>query len=155
MLMNENGGMFMFEYLGVSLNVPKAALSSSLEIELSRKSLPNNSVDLAFGESRLSDVIIFGPENTTLLKPCTLNIPYHLHEKPSMTEIVAKHFIPSEEKWINLPASLITETIEGKKTCRFPLFLWLEMYNSFQKSHFFCLKYLSVSFKIISFVCTA
>eukprot|EP00794_Sanderia_malayensis_P012146 gene12146-13399_t len=113
MLISNEGGQFKFEYLSVSIDIPNGALESPVCIELSRQLIGGVQLDFNLGESTLSDVIVVGPDKTEFLRPCKLRMPYAINGQPLMTEIVARHFSRSSEKWIDVPATFFTEQSES------------------------------------------
>ena len=75
--------------------IPKN-VDEDVEWELSRVS---SDIDLAIGESVLSDIISIGPEGKVFTKPAKLKIPYNIYNVPEFTEIVCERFDLDSNQW--------------------------------------------------------
>eukprot|EP00794_Sanderia_malayensis_P011106 gene11103-12275_t len=101
----ERGLALHFKHLDVSLQFPSA---KCVQMVLKKERYEVN-LNLDFGESMLSDMIMVGSEVSCSLNSSILTIPINLFEQPSMTEIVTKHFDSSKNEWINLPVTLMSD----------------------------------------------
>ena len=86
-------------------------VEEGVEWELSKVSCD---IDLAIGESILSDIISIGPEGKVFTKPAKLKIPYNIYDVPEFTEVVCQRFDLDSNQWERIIAVF---SRDGKSLC--------------------------------------
>lgn len=110
MSVGTNGGRCEFNYLGVTLDIPQDSVGNiELEIScipLSHTSIRQMPIDLAFGESIISDIIKIGPDRQSFKRPAKLSIPYSVCEVPFGRHIAMKFFDEESRIWETISVEL-------------------------------------------------
>ena len=112
--MDDDGALFKFRYLGVTVKLPEDCVMSPVELQLSKTPLSNVQLKLHPHERLISDVILFGPDGEIFYKPAELKIRHRVNNQElyPYTEIVVKQFEEVTDEWIDLDTKCSRE-IEG------------------------------------------
>ena len=78
-------------------------------------------VQLAVGESVLSDTVCISPEGKLFSQPGMLKMPFNIYEVPELTEIVFEFLDLNTHQWRRMVAVF---TVDGKLTLRRSLFVF-------------------------------